>query len=299
MPEIFDIEQAVNEWAKHDFKEDATEEEKTLLKKEKDREWKHIVIKIDWRNVTFDDKTEWPGDMGGNATSKPAEIGEPVTKVVFETQFENKTENKQHYTIKVDKMHKSTFTTTLDKTYTRGKKTQVKLCLKGAFDIFDMCKGVQGTAEWNRMKEKTWTLSNKSGETFEDQLAWGVDSQIEVKPYNRSEAKVELVENRYDGHFVVKTKATGRVRIKYLYTIDNDCRRQFTSENIAKIVKWYKEKKKTDWYSFVDVTNDKVEIETNGQCQFRLAINQQINVTNVSLVDDKQTDTNDLNHCAD
>ena len=114
-------------------------------------------------------KNEAPslGDAGG-AKSGLAGSAKATTSVLFRTKFQNKTDRLQEYTMKTEKTTKSSFMVETESGYTKGFDLSVTLQTPG--EVF------QANAGYHR----EYSLTNITGESFEEELNWGVESVIKV-----------------------------------------------------------------------------------------------------------------------
>ena len=60
------------------------------------------------------------------------------------------------------------------------------------------------------------------GETFEEELNWGVESQIHVQPQHVAEATLMVDERRLNGSFVIETRLRGTVYVSFTCPRDNN-----------------------------------------------------------------------------
>ena len=93
----------------------------------------------------------------------------PSMSVLFRTKFKNMTDRQQEYTMKTEKTTKSALITEVESGYTRGVEMSVTLKTPGEL------------LEANAGYRREYSLTHLSGESFEEELHWGVDSVIKVR----------------------------------------------------------------------------------------------------------------------
>jgi len=76
--------------------------------------------------------------------------------------------------------------------------------------------------EANAGYKRELTLTNMDGEVFEEELSWGVESQIHVQPQHVAEATLMVDERRQTGSFVVDTRMRGTVYVSFTSPRDNN-----------------------------------------------------------------------------
>lgn len=89
------------------------------------------------------------------------------------------------------------------------------------------CQVLEANAGFHR----EMSLVNSESETIEQELSWGVDSQIEVKGKHVGEAKLIILEEEYSGNFTIKT------HIRHLVQFVIQESRQSLSNNIVNLSK--------------------------------------------------------------
>ena len=85
--------------------------------------------------------------------------------------------------------------------------------------------------EANAGYKREFTLTNIDGEVFEEELSWGVESQIHVQPQHVAEATLMVDERRQTGSFVVETRMRGTVYVSFTSPRDNN----------AQVCKWLRD----------------------------------------------------------
>ena len=76
--------------------------------------------------------------------------------------------------------------------------------------------------EANAGYRRELSLTSVDGEVFEEELTWGVESQIHVQPQHVAEATLTVDERRLAGSFVVETRMRGTVYVSFTCPRDNN-----------------------------------------------------------------------------
>ena len=247
---------------------------------------KYLDVKIDWSDVRFHDTTKWPrvgedpfddsekaqGDVNENAgEALKAELCIPHSSVLFQTKFVNNTESDQEYTMKTEKTTTSTCSTEVETCFTKGM--EMGITLKSPGEILEVNAGYK----------RELSLTNTQGQTFEEELHWGVESQIRVKAKHVAEAQLIVNEKKQSGDFEIESQIWGMVYVNFNNIRDNNSLVKATGNDICDIVKEYIEKEqRKNGVSFpfisIDETKSRVHVITKGKCQFRFGIKQEVKV---------------------
>ena len=286
MPRSLDLEQIVTDWAWREYDTTANRRQRRLREKQKKNPGrKYINVTIDWSDVKFKDTTEWralteekPEGMSGDSNANEAaggqmaDFGKSSASILFQTKFTNNTQDGQEYTLKTEKTTRSSCSTEIETSYTKGIEMSVNLKTPG--EIF----------ECNAGYSRELTLTNNDGETLEEELTWGVESLIKVKPEHIAYAQLVVNEKKYSGEFVVMSKVRGYVAVEFR-DVKGEVPTTITVHNIAEIVKDYLQIQNRigDPLEYVEVKDNIVVIRTKGVCQFRFGIRQEVVVNQVPL----------------
>jgi len=135
---------------------------------------------------------------------------------------------------------------------------------------------------------REFTLTNVDGETFEEELTWGVDSEIAVKAGYVADASLVVDERKQVGDFTVVTRIRGPVYVTFTSPRDNNSLVKASCNYVAKIVKSYvdvesRKGRQIDFVRFPDDDVNAVVIETKGNCKFRYGVKQEISVNQKPL----------------
>ncbi len=278
-----DIDQIVKDWAWREYDRTATRKQRRLREKEKKNASRYLNVVLDWSDVKFVDTTDWPklavekpaaDDNENEASSQQAAaMGNAHANILFQTKFTNNTQDGQEYTLKTEKTTRSSCSTEIETSYTRG--IQMSLNLKTPGEIFEANAGYS----------RELTLTNNSGETLEEELTWGVESLIKVKAQHIAEAQLVVNEKKYNGDFTVITRIKGEIFVNFTNIKDNNSLVKATSHDVAEIVKEFLQMQRRigEGVEYVEVQGDTVVIRTQGRCQFRFGIKQEVVVNQIPL----------------
>lgn len=280
-PQVFELERAVREWAWREYDKTATKKQRQLREKETKKKTKLIEIHIDWADVHFHDETNWPrlaDDRDDNEANDASAIQRPDTgvatcSILFNTKFSNDTEDPQEYTMRTEKTTSSTCSTDLETCFTKGYEMSVSL--KSPCEIFEANAGYH----------REMSLTNSSGQVFEEELQWGVESQIKVKARHMAEAQLVVNEKKRSGRFTIESSMWGMIYVTFTNLRSNNELVKATGHDIAEVVKDHveRENRKGVSYPFVKVDDGRVVIVTKGQCKFRYGIKQEVRVHQTPL----------------
>jgi len=285
-----DLQQIVRNWADQQYERMATRKMKRLKSK------KYITVNIDWSNVSFSDITEWPKlaeapftekDKGSSDTNANGPVSEAKSRllvpemqastkasILFETTFTNNTSGDQEYTMRTEKTTKSSCSTNIETGYTKG----VDMCitLKTPCEIFEANAGFH----------REMSLTNATGETIEEEITWGVESHINVKKGHIANAMLIVNEKKYDGTFTVTSTIKGPVHVTFNNIKENSALVFAASDDVFAIVEDYIETQRNlndPVDNFVSVQGQNVVIRTQGKCDFRYGVKQQVLVEQVPM----------------
>jgi len=283
-----DLEKVVKDYFDQWYDKLATRKMRRLKAK------KQMAINVDWSRVKFKDETKWPRfaespfdeddetkDPNSNNPHENVEshgmvegAGSVKASILFQTKFTNDTEYDQEYTMHTSKTTGSTCETFIENSYTKG----IDMCvtLKTPCEVFEMNAGYH----------REMTLTNSQGQTIEEEVTWGVESQIKVKSRHTATAKLIVNEKKYNGDFYVVSRISGPVYVTYNNLKDNNSLIRSGEDDISSILKEFLEVQADigDPYdSFVQLEGRDVVVTTKGNCQFRCGIKQEVVVKQVPM----------------
>ena len=299
--ETIDIEKIVLNWAREEFDDTATKKQRQLRNKEIKKKQTYINMTIDWSDVQFSDSTYWPPltqevlspkgspqkagtaiSEGATSTGMAGEAPRPCTSSLFKTKFANNTLENQEYNMKTEKTTKSSCETSIENGYTKGFSMEVTLKSPGEI------------MEANAGYSREYSLSNCIAETFEEEMTWGVESQITVKAGHMAEAELVVSEKKYSGRFKIETKIRGTVYVSFTNLRDNNSFLKKTSHTIDQIFQEFlkTERRKGKSYDFITVNEETgtVTIKTEGKCNFRFGVSQEVKINQRKLTDEEKAE---------
>ncbi|CAH1778108.1 unnamed protein product [Owenia fusiformis] len=258
-----DIQSHIEDWAWNKFLKDPTRKERKLYDQQL------VAMELDWKRVKFHDS---PPVYDPEASAPGARTGVPTANVLFCTTFMNKTQDAQTYSFKSERTTRSSCTIEVENGYTMGMEMSVKLATP--------CEIFEANAGFNR----EMTLTNYEGQTIEEELTWGVDSQIKVPARTTAEAKLMILEEKYEGKFTVTTTIKGRVRAIFTNMKDNNSFMKVYEGNVDDIIKKARDSGKIKGEAVTVSKDDKcVVCRTQGQCKFKYGLKQTVEVDQTKL----------------
>jgi len=251
-----DLKEIIDSYALELFHRKATKKEKKLIEKN------YVEVNIDWKRVIMErDAPVYDPE--------PKEQGSPKVNVLFSTSFANKTENSQRYSFQAHRVTHSSCTVTVEKAVTTGVEMNFKL--QTPCQIFEANAGFK--------REMTFTTNDT--ETIDEELSWGVDSEVEVKGGYVGEAKLLVLEDKYEGIFQIRTRIGVTARIVYTNRKDNNSFIKSLDAPIVEVVRSYIEKKRSEktWQpEAIKIDNNRVVCTTTGKCKFKYGVKQVVEV---------------------
>lgn len=247
-PDIVDIDEVIKKWARSFPFE---KEQKRLMAEDilsSDINFKHLKVFHD--KPKYDDK------------SKSAK---PLTHVLFTAKFTNSTDQSQVYSFKTERKTRSTCTLNVSRGYRFDAHMDIKLTPPNPI--------IQANAGFR----SELCLSQANGQTFEEEITWSVDSNVNVPPKYVTMAELVMKEDEYSGHFLVRSRFEGRIHItlrnkkdnSVVTTITGDVKQIFTPEEGFQVDK------------------SGVYCVTQGVCQCRYGIEQHVRLSQRELEKDK------------
>jgi len=279
---VLNFQEIVEEWAWREYAKTASRSQKKLLEKERLKPKNYLGIKVDWSDVKFSDVTKWPridqekfheedeprlGDITDN-NLKPEDGGKTKVSVLFSTKYTNDTTDIQEYTMRTEKTTRPSCETTLETSWTKGMEMSVGLKTP--------CEILEANAGYHSEN----SLTNTEGQTFEEEVTWGVESVIKVKPGHVADAQLVVNEKKFTGKFEITSKIRGTVFVTFTKVKDNNSFVRMTGGDISDIVQRHLDMKKrvNQAPDFVTVDDGIISVVTKGNCQFRYGVKQSVMV---------------------
>lgn len=257
------IDEIVEDWAHDYFLRRASRSERNLLKKD------HIDVQIDWKRVRFvhDDPAYDPEPSTGRSSL-------PVSNLLFSTEFTNRTDATQTYSFRADRTTRSSCTVVIEQCYTFGVDMNIRLATP--CDLLELNAGFK----------REMALTNSETETIEEEMTWGVDSQIEVKGGHVARAKMVVVEEEYQGEFSIRTHVSGKVRAVFRNAKDGHSLVRVVEGDVVEVVRQAAASRGFGAGSavLVDSATKTVLCRTKGKCRFKYGVKQVIEVDQVPII---------------
>lgn len=256
-----DIQRVVEEWARDYFERKASRSERRLITKE------YVNIQVDWKRVNFNDE-----EPVYDPEPPKAGTGTPKHNVLFHTTFSNKTDKPQKYHFETQRSTRSSCTVEVEKGFTRGVEMSINLKTPGEI------------MEANAGFTRELSLVNIEGQTIEEELSWGVNSEMTVPQGTRAQAKLVITEEEYKGSFSLHTNITGRVRVVFTNLKDNNSFLKAVEADVYQVIEWGVRERMIIADNVEVRSKDKlVVITTKGKCQFTYGIKQDVEVNQFPL----------------
>ena len=256
---VVNFQDLVEGWAEAWFLQKASKKEKQLYKKGL------IAKEIDWKRVQVESEAPQYDICRQHCAS-------PLTSVLFQTTFANRTENDQTYSFRTERTTRSTCTITLENTFTQGYETSIGLKLPNEI------------LEANAGFSREVSLSNSREQTIEEEMTWCVDSEVSVNKGTKAIAKLVITEDKYDGKFSFKTSIKGRIRVIFTNLKDNNSYMKSVEYQLHQIVQEAINDGRIKG-SLCKVENRCIIYTTVGKCAFRYGIRQDVEVKQEKMSD--------------
>jgi len=242
-----DVESVVRKWAFQMF-------DATRTKSQKDLKLEDLNMEINWKKIKF---THSDPDYIDKV--KPEN---PQSQVLFKTCFTNNTDNVQEYCFKTERSTKSTCEVSVERGLTIGE--ELSLNIKTPCEILEIGGGFS----------RELSVTNYTGQCYEEELVWGVDSQIKVKPHHKTTAELVVNEDQYESKFKVKSFFSGKIHVTILNLRDNNSFVKSVSGDIVNIM---------NGEQGFNIENDQVTFVSKGTCNFRYGVEQNIQLNEEAL----------------
>ncbi|XP_013394012.1 uncharacterized protein LOC106161564 [Lingula anatina] len=250
--EVVDIEDIMKAYAKDVFDRTKDKEQKRIPDEA-------LEYTINWKRVKFIHAEP----VYGNET-RPKH---PQAQVLFKTFFTNNTDREQDYSFQTQRVTRSSCNVEIERGVMMGQEMGVQLQTP--------CEVFQANAGFKR----EITLNRLEGEIAEEELSWGVDSQIRVAPKSQTLAELIVSETEYGGHFTIQSRFEGNVMISITNTRENNCLVKTVEGNVVNIFK----REIENGLKGFRVEKNSVCFETKGRCHFRYGIEQHVKLSQQPL----------------
>ena len=243
--DVVDLEDVVKRWALDMFDYTKSKEQAKIPRD-------CLLTTISWNKVRFQHSQAEYVDKW-----KPPS---PKAKVLFRTTFCNNTDQEQEYSFKTQRNTRSTCEVVIESGYCMGVSMDVKLATP--------CEVFEANAGFHRET----SLTNINGETIEEELSWGVDSQIKVPRKSKTAASLVIDEDEFSSNFTMTTTVSGKVHVTLTSLKDNNSFVKAIDGNIVDIMR----REAENGLKGLTVERNAIKIITKGSCKFSYGIQQHI-----------------------
>ncbi len=252
-----DIETIVRKWAWEMFDYTKTKEQSRIPKES-------LHMSVNWKRVRFNHTDPVYDDI-----AKPKA---PKAQTLFRTYFSNNTNQDQEYSFKTER----TTTSTCDVAIENGFTISEEMCvsLKTPCEVFEANAGFS----------RELSLNESHGQTFEESLTWGVDSQIKVPAHHKTTAQLVVTEDQVASKFAVTSNFSGKVHVTITNMKDNNSFVKSIDGNIVDILK----REIDNGLKGFTINRGQVSFTTKGTCTFNYAIEQHVKLSQEPLVPDAE-----------
>nr|CDS33280.1 LIN 24 (Twenty four) Like family member [Hymenolepis microstoma] len=198
----------------------------------------------------------------------------PKCHALFSTVYRNGTDGVQEYNFRTDRSTRSTAEIEITKGFNAHREIGVKLQLPE--QILEASAGFS----------QEISLSKATRQSVDEEMSWGIDAQVEVKPKSIANVQVNVIEKEMNWKFTVNTHLRGRIRAICTDRKRNNAFLMNIESDLGDVVKAHLEnlqspsaKKPTNVN--VERTSKTVIITTEGKCAFRFGVKQEVDVTQV------------------
>jgi hypothetical protein len=244
--------------------------EKTKTKTTK-YELEDLDIIINWAKVQLiqDDAKFDLGNHNGNLrhllTNQP-----PKTQTLFRTYFSNNTNQEQEYSFKTERTTRQSCTFSFYKGFSREREGGINV--KIPQDIIEIGGGIRSEQSIECGKDQT----------KEEEVRWGVDSMIRVRPNTRTQAALVINELELERDFSIEIRLNGRLTVNLNSKRENNLFVKSFSGDIVDIISRALERHwlpaNASIFDIVDTNNAQKYARTivRGRCKFRLGVEQHV-----------------------
>jgi hypothetical protein len=187
---VVDLDLIVEKWIAHMWERTRTKSNKFELD--------DLQIVVNWKRVEIEQSE------AKFETNSPMKNKMPSSQTLFRTYFTNKTDQEQEYSFKTERTTRQTVGFTFVKGFSREKEGAVSFKLPN--DIVEIGGGIKSEQSVECGKDQT----------NEQEIMWGVDSIIKVKPHSKTSASLVISQIELDRNFYMETRIKGSFRISNL-----------------------------------------------------------------------------------
>lgn len=256
---IVDLDTVVEKWIAYMWQH-------TRTKQQAKYEFEDLAIIVNWAKVDLE-QDEAKFDTHVNSLHSKV----PTTQTLFRTYFTNKTDMEQEYSFKTSRVTRQSCGFTFIKGFMREKEGGVTFKLPE--DIIEIGGGIRSEQSVECGKDQT----------KEEEVSWGVDSMIKVKPHSKTSASLVISELQMERAFTLETRLKGRLMVTLNSRVDSN---QFVKSFSGDIVEIINKSMSSGWlpansnlFEIVDGRNGRfARTILKGTCKFRLGVEQHVSI---------------------
>lgn len=242
--------------------------EKTKTKQTAKCDFEDLEILVNWNKVEL-----VQDDAKFEQTSQISK--KPQQQTLFKTYFTNKTNQEQEYSFKTERTTRQSCGFSFIKGFSREKEGGINF--KIPQEIVEIGGGIRSEHSVECGKDQT----------KEENITWGVDSNIKVKPKSRTCASLIINELELTKNFTVETRLRGRLTVVLNNRKDNQFIKLF-SHDIVEIIRQAMEKHwlppNSSIFEIVEINGTKfARTVVKGICKFRLGVEQFVELNEENL----------------
>ena len=186
---IVDLDLIVEKWIMYMW-------ERTKTKQDAKFEFEELQVQVNWRRVEI---TQGEAKFDQSPSSRDLFAKPPKTQTLFRTYFTNNTQTEQEYSFKTERVTRQSCSFSFVKGFSREKEGGINFKIPN--DIVEIGGGIRSEQSIECGKDQT----------KEEEVHWGVDSIIRVRPHCRTSASLVINELEFDRNFSLETKLKGRL----------------------------------------------------------------------------------------
>ncbi|MFH4977800.1 hypothetical protein AB6A40_004509 [Gnathostoma spinigerum] len=256
--DLVDLEEIVLNWAKQMFEVTKTKSEARINKK-------HLQYNINWSHLLNESLEPQYSPNGHIPTGVDKNNVKSLKdeKVLFKSTFTNTTDREQEYSFKTERTTRSSATVSVEKGLCRGMEMSLKL--KTPCEVVEANAGFHNEVSVYHIGENT----------TEEELTWGVDSNVRVPPLCETVAQLVILEERHTRKFSIENHLSGRIIVTVTNLRDNNSLVTIIEGRISDIIRGSTNYTKRGF----TVNNDIVSFTTKGTCTFKYGVEQNVKIT--------------------
>lgn len=260
---IVDLDTIVENWIRYMW-------DKTKTKQDSKYDFEDLGAVVNW------DKVEIVQDEARFDESRDPHTNLPKTQTLFRTIFTNRTDQEQEYSFKTERTTRQTCSFSFIKGFSREKEGSISF--KIPQDIVEIGGGIKTEQSIECGKDQT----------KEQEVTWGVDSMIKVKPHSRTCASLVITELELTRKFSVDTRLRGRLIVSLNNRKEHN---QFVKSFSGDIVEIINKAMEKYWlpsgsciFEIININDTKYARTTvKGKCDFRLGVEQHVTLNEENI----------------